>query len=77
MFTITAAARHRLVLVPRYATSSSITYSRSYVSRAPSGLSEGEANIHKKLTDKFSPKELAVQDVSGTSKRPISVLSRS
>ncbi|KAI0347022.1 bola-like protein, partial [Trametopsis cervina] len=32
---------------------------------AQSGLSEGERDIYAKLTDRFSPSELAVQDVSG------------
>ena len=31
----------------------------------PSGMDEGEQNIHHKLNDKFDPTELAVQDVSG------------
>ncbi|KAL0580786.1 hypothetical protein V5O48_001251 [Marasmius crinis-equi] len=30
-----------------------------------SGLSEGEQHIHAKLTEKFSPSQLQVQDVSG------------
>ena len=32
----------------------------------PRNLSEGEQVIHSKLTDRFSPSELLVQDVSGT-----------
>ncbi|KAG1753681.1 bola-like protein [Suillus paluster] len=31
----------------------------------PANLSEGEKLIFNKLTDKFSPTELAVQDISG------------
>lgn len=38
---------------------------RFYVTQPPPGLDEGEQNIYKKLTSKFSPSELAVQDVSG------------
>jgi hypothetical protein len=33
---------------------------------SPANLSEGENLIYKKLTDKFSPTELDVQDISGT-----------
>ncbi|KAJ8588756.1 bola-like protein [Rhizopogon salebrosus TDB-379] len=32
---------------------------------SPANLSEGENLIYKKLTDKFSPTELDVQDISG------------
>ncbi|KAF9452142.1 bola-like protein [Macrolepiota fuliginosa MF-IS2] len=38
--------------------------SRSY-SAPPSDLSEGERDIYQKLTEKFSPTTLRVQDVSG------------
>jgi hypothetical protein len=31
----------------------------------PTNLSEGEKLIYEKLTDKFLPTELAVQDISG------------
>ncbi|KAI0775420.1 bola protein, partial [Irpex lacteus] len=31
----------------------------------PSGLNDGEKNIYNKLSEKFKPTELAVQDVSG------------
>uniref|UniRef100_A0A8H7Y1J3 Bola-like protein n=1 Tax=Psilocybe cubensis TaxID=181762 RepID=A0A8H7Y1J3_PSICU len=34
-------------------------------STAPPGLSEGEQVIHEKLTAKFAPSQLQVQDVSG------------
>lgn len=36
---------------------------RRYVS--PTELSEGEKKIYNKLTEKFSPTDLTVQDVSG------------
>ncbi|EPS95887.1 hypothetical protein FOMPIDRAFT_129089 [Fomitopsis schrenkii] len=38
---------------------------RTYTAAPPSGLSEGERTIYQKLTEKFSPAELQVQDVSG------------
>ena len=38
---------------------------RNYAAAPPSGLSEGERTIFQKLTEKFSPAELQVQDVSG------------
>lgn len=38
---------------------------RLYSTPAPD-LSEGEREIHQKLTDKFSPSALRVQDISGT-----------
>ncbi|OBZ71783.1 putative bolA-like protein C4B3.11c [Grifola frondosa] len=41
-----------------------ITSVRRYVAPPP-GLSEGERTIFNKLTEKFSPAELTVQDVSG------------
>ncbi|PCH41626.1 bola-like protein [Wolfiporia cocos MD-104 SS10] len=37
---------------------------RTYVA-PPSGLTDGERTIYNKLTEKFSPRELQVQDVSG------------
>lgn len=39
--------------------------SRSYTLPPPTGLDEGERSIHQKLAEKFDPKELLVQDVSG------------
>ncbi|KIP09863.1 hypothetical protein PHLGIDRAFT_116018 [Phlebiopsis gigantea 11061_1 CR5-6] len=38
---------------------------RGYAVQQPSGLDEGELNIHNKLNGTFDPVELAVQDVSG------------
>ncbi|PSS36881.1 hypothetical protein PHLCEN_2v1309 [Hermanssonia centrifuga] len=57
-----AAARRRIFQGPSRSTAS---FLRSYVVPPPPGLDEGEQNIFRKLTDRFSPKELAVQDVSG------------
>jgi len=51
-----------------------LTTTRSFSSTAfwsnagtsvPSGLSEGEQHIYEKLTGKFAPSQLQVQDVSG------------
>lgn len=36
------------------------------ISSPPVDLSEGEREIYQKLTDKFSPTALRVQDISGT-----------
>lgn len=55
-------ARRRAAQLPRNALN--IANRRNYVTQPPV-LDEGEQNIFKKLTDKFSPKDLAVQDVSG------------
>lgn len=41
---------------------------RWYSTPAPD-LSEGEREIHQKLTDRFSPSALRVQDISGTLSR--------
>ncbi|KAJ8086342.1 hypothetical protein PM082_005165 [Marasmius tenuissimus] len=56
----------------RRSLSSRIPQARSFTRSAiafnqppPSGLSEGEQHIYSKLTEKFSPSQLQVQDVSG------------
>ena len=41
-------------------------HARAYVAQPPPGLSEGEQVIYRRLADRFSPKELAVQDISGS-----------
>ena len=56
-----ALARRRLAQIPSVAA----LRSRAYTQPPPSGLDEGEQNIYAKLTDRFQPTELAVQDVSG------------
>ena len=38
---------------------------RTFAAAPPPELSEGERTIYQKLTEKFSPAELQVQDVSG------------
>jgi hypothetical protein len=47
----------RLSAIPRSA--------RSYADAAPTGIDEGERNIHSKLAARFPGKRLEVQDVSG------------
>lgn len=60
-----ALARRRLVQTT--CLSNKTLNFRGYAVQQPSGLDEGEQNIHKKLNDTFDPVELAVQDVSGAS----------
>ncbi|KZT74596.1 bola-like protein [Daedalea quercina L-15889] len=57
MFAVALARRVGASRVPRLI--------RNYAAAPPSGLSEGERTIFQKLTEKFSPAELEVQDVSG------------
>ncbi|GFZ45726.1 hypothetical protein JCM24511_03455 [Saitozyma sp. JCM 24511] len=51
------ASLPRLSALPRFA--------RSYADAAPTGMDEGERNIHSKLAARFPGKRLEVQDVSG------------
>ncbi|CCM01041.1 uncharacterized protein FIBRA_03089 [Fibroporia radiculosa] len=53
-----------VALVRRLAGTRVPLLARGYVA-APQNLSEGENTIYAKLTEKFSPSELQVQDVSG------------
>ena len=59
-----ALTRRRLVQITSLRKGASAL--RGYAVQPPSGLDEGEQNIHQKLNDTFDPVELAVQDVSGT-----------
>ena len=63
MFTQLFARRGLVHVQPRNVVNLSATLRRAY--STPRNLSEGEQNIYAKLTDKFQPTELAVQDVSG------------
>ncbi|KAK7060267.1 hypothetical protein VNI00_001032 [Paramarasmius palmivorus] len=45
-------------------THASVRYNQS-TPQPPSGLSEGEQHIYAKLTERFTPSQLQVQDVSG------------
>lgn len=64
-----ALARRRLVQTASLRSRSLAL--RGYAVQQPSGLDEGELNIHNKLNDTFDPVELAVQDVSGESTAPL------
>lgn len=68
MFALTLARRRIAQIAPRYAVTAGLP--RFYVAQPPPGLDEGEQNIYSKLSNKFSPTELAVQDVSGTVQLP-------
>ncbi|PFH52612.1 hypothetical protein AMATHDRAFT_139795 [Amanita thiersii Skay4041] len=59
----------RRLLYPRRIASLPATFSRYSSTSAglkpPESLSEGELGIYNKLTDRFTPSQLQVQDVSG------------
>ncbi|KZT13155.1 bola-like protein [Laetiporus sulphureus 93-53] len=57
MFSVALARRIARTRVPLYL--------RHYAAPPPSGLSDGERTIYSKLTERFSPSELEVQDISG------------
>lgn len=57
MFAVALARRIGAIRAPRFV--------RLYTAAPPSALSDGERTIYQKLTEKFSPAELQVQDVSG------------
>lgn len=57
------ARRNIAWIQPRNVANLSSTLPRAY--STPSGLNDGEKNIYNKLSEKFKPTELAVQDVSG------------
>ena len=56
-----ALARRRIFQLPARAA----LLCRGYVAAPPPGLDKGEENIWRKLSEKFEPTALAVQDVSG------------
>lgn len=57
MFTLSLARRIGAIRLPPRV--------RGYAAPPPSGLTDGERTIYTKLTEKFDPAELQVQDVSG------------
>ncbi len=56
-----AFARRRIASLP-----ARVAFLRRGYVVPPPGLDKGEENIYKKLSERFEPSALAVQDVSGT-----------